>query len=84
MPSCVMWNSVALVRTDVSKEYSTSLARVERICEPGKTVAVTSKSNTNALEQYSSPTVILDMSPTNIPFYIVSGYLQCTSVASCY
>jgi hypothetical protein len=42
MASCGMLRSVALVRTDVSKEPSASLIRVTRIGELGTTLAVTS------------------------------------------
>jgi hypothetical protein len=38
-----MLRRVALVRTDVSEELSASFARVTRIGELGKTLAVTSK-----------------------------------------
>jgi hypothetical protein len=41
-----MLRRVALVRTDVSKELSTSIIRVTRIGELGKTLAVTSKRRT--------------------------------------
>jgi hypothetical protein len=42
MASSGMLHRVALVRTDVSEELSTSLIRVTRICELGTTLAVTS------------------------------------------
>jgi hypothetical protein len=42
MASSGMLRRVALVRTDVSEELSTSFIRVTRICELGTTVAVTS------------------------------------------
>jgi hypothetical protein len=38
---------VALVRTDVSEELSTSIIRVTRICWLGTTLAVTNSSRTN-------------------------------------
>jgi hypothetical protein len=40
MASSGMLRSVALVRTDVSKELSSSFIRVTRICELGITLAV--------------------------------------------
>jgi hypothetical protein len=46
MASSGMLRSVALVRTDVSEERSTSLIRVTRIGELGTTVAATSKRRT--------------------------------------
>jgi hypothetical protein len=42
MPSTGILHHVALVRTDVSEEPSTSIVRVTRICELGTTLAVTS------------------------------------------
>jgi hypothetical protein len=42
MPSSRMLRHVALVRTDVSEERSTSVIRVTRIGELGTTLAVTS------------------------------------------
>jgi hypothetical protein len=42
MASSGMLRHVALVRTDVSEELSASFIRVTRICEPRRTVAVTS------------------------------------------
>jgi hypothetical protein len=42
MPSSGMLHRVALVRTDVSEELSTSIIRVTRIDELGTTLAVTS------------------------------------------
>jgi hypothetical protein len=49
---------VALVRTDVLEERGASVIRVERICELGKTLAVTSncstlRRNTNYMERIS-------------------------------
>jgi hypothetical protein len=46
MPSAGMLRGVALVRTDVSKECSTSIIRVTRIDELGTTLAVTSNRRT--------------------------------------
>jgi hypothetical protein len=41
-----MLRRVALVRTEVSEEFSASFIMVTRICEPGTTVAVTSNRRT--------------------------------------
>jgi hypothetical protein len=41
MPSSGMLRRVALVKKDVSKELSTSLIGVTKICEIGTTLAVT-------------------------------------------
>jgi hypothetical protein len=46
MPSSGMLRRVALVRTDVSEELSTSFIRVTRISELGRTLAVTSNRRT--------------------------------------
>jgi hypothetical protein len=46
MPFSGMLRRVALVRTDVSEEYSASIIRVTRICEIGTTLAVTSNRRT--------------------------------------
>jgi hypothetical protein len=46
MPSCGILRRVALVRTDVSEELSTSFIRVKRIGELGKTLAATSNRRT--------------------------------------
>jgi hypothetical protein len=46
MPSSVILNSVALVRTDVSEELSASIIRVTRIGELGTTLTVTSNRRT--------------------------------------
>jgi hypothetical protein len=46
MASSGMLRGVALVRTDVSEELSTSIIRVTRIGELGTTLAVTSKRRT--------------------------------------
>jgi hypothetical protein len=43
MVSSWMLRRVALVRTDISEELSTSFIRVTRICELGTTLAVTRK-----------------------------------------
>jgi DNA-binding TFAR19-related protein (PDSD5 family) len=42
MPSSEILHHVALVRTDISEELSTSIIRVTRIGELGKMLAVTS------------------------------------------
>jgi hypothetical protein len=42
MPSSGMLLRVALVRTDVSEESTTSIIRVTRLCELGTTLVVTS------------------------------------------
>jgi hypothetical protein len=51
MKNDVFWDvrRVALVRTNVSKEFSASLIRVTRIGELGTTLAVTSKRSTRLL-----------------------------------
>jgi hypothetical protein len=46
MVSSGMLRRVALVRTDVSEDLSASFIRVTRICELGKTLAVTSNRRT--------------------------------------
>jgi hypothetical protein len=46
MASSGMLRRVARVRTDVSEELSVSFIRVTRICELGKTLAVTSNRRT--------------------------------------
>jgi hypothetical protein len=46
MPSSGMLGRVALVKTDVSKEYSAFIIRVIRIGELGTTLAVTSNRRT--------------------------------------
>jgi hypothetical protein len=46
MASSGMLRRVALVRTDVSEELSASFISVTRICEQGKTLAVTSNRRT--------------------------------------
>jgi hypothetical protein len=46
MASSGMLRRVALVRTDVSEELSSSFMRVTRICEVGTTLAVTSNRRT--------------------------------------
>jgi hypothetical protein len=42
IPSSGMWLRVTVVRTEVSEERITSIIKVERIDEPGTTLAVTS------------------------------------------
>jgi hypothetical protein len=44
---------VALVRTDVSEELSASLIRVTRICELGRTLALTISSQRASVASYS-------------------------------
>jgi hypothetical protein len=46
MASLEMLRRVALVRTEVSEEYSASFIRMKRICELGTTLAVTSNRQT--------------------------------------
>jgi hypothetical protein len=46
MPSSVVFRRVALVRTNVSEERSSSIIRVARIGEVGTTLAVTSNRRT--------------------------------------
>jgi hypothetical protein len=54
MASSGMLHHVALVRTDVSGELSTSFIRVTRIGELGTTLAITSKWHS----ELSSPSII--------------------------
>jgi hypothetical protein len=49
MASSGLLRRVALVRTDVSEELSTSFIRVTRICELGTTLAVTSNRHVRRL-----------------------------------
>jgi hypothetical protein len=44
--NAVSWGRVALVRTDVSKEYNASIIRVTKIGELGTTLAETSNEST--------------------------------------
>jgi hypothetical protein len=55
MPSSGMLRRVALVRTDISEELSASFIRVIRICELGRTLAVTSNRCTLPLTFWSLP-----------------------------
>jgi hypothetical protein len=43
IPFSEMWRGVGLVRTAVLEELFTFIIKVERIHEPGKTLAVTSR-----------------------------------------
>jgi hypothetical protein len=58
MASSGMLRRVALVRTDVSEEFSTSIIRVTRIGDLGKTFAVASNRQT---VQRSSPILVTVM-----------------------
>jgi hypothetical protein len=56
MASSGMLRHVALVRTDVLEEHSTSFIRVTRIGEPGTTLAVTSNRRTlHAVQAFTHP-----------------------------
>jgi hypothetical protein len=46
MASSGMLRRVALVKTDVSEEFSASFIKVRRICELGTTLAITSNRRT--------------------------------------
>jgi hypothetical protein len=46
MPSSGMLSRVVLVRTDISGEHSASIIRLTRICELGRTLAVTGNRRT--------------------------------------
>jgi hypothetical protein len=52
MPSSGMLRRSALVRTDVSEEYSAFIIRVTRISELGTTLAVTSNRRTLRRNMY--------------------------------
>jgi hypothetical protein len=71
MPSSEMLLRVALVRTDVSEELSSSIIRVTRIGEVGTTLAVTSNQRTVTLmmevRSSSETSVITRATPRNIP-----------------
>jgi hypothetical protein len=65
---------VALVRTDVSEEHSTSFIRVTRIGELGTTLAVTS--NRHMLLSSSKTSVLQEphgVTSQKIPFFIVTA-----------
>jgi hypothetical protein len=66
-----MLRRVALVRADVSEELSASIIRVTRICELGRTLAVTSSPNlvTPTMEALSSSetSVLTRATRHNIP-----------------
>jgi hypothetical protein len=62
-----MLSRVALVRTDVSEELSSSIFWVKRICEIGTALAVTSNWRTLRRSTKSETSVLTRTTPRNIP-----------------
>jgi hypothetical protein len=76
-----MWGRRDLERTDDSQEFITSIIRVERVSEPGKTLAITSKPKDAAKKYFAACFSVLVIANV-VPSMLILSTLMMVAILS--